>query len=330
MKNAIVSVIVPIYKVELYLERCLDSIVNQTYNNLEIILVDDGSPDKCPEICDRYAKKDNRIKVIHKRNGGLSSARNAGIDVMKGKYVTFIDSDDFIREDAIEKWMNYVQKEDVCIVVGKYQIYNKGDVLNQEDINSVKKWSAYDAFRYMFINDGKLCSAWGKLYDARLFETLRYPESIQYAEDMYVIHLLFQKAENIIFVDAVQYYYSQEGESLVRSAFSEKKLQRVEAVEKWIDFIGSFYPELMEEVTSYYAGILIDLCMEIENNAAEYAKDAYKRYRGILVKEYKRFSKNKYMRKSNVIKLSLIKNNCTLPYQLYRKKRFQYKSGILK
>lgn len=95
-KQSLVSIIVPIYKVQEYLNECIESIVNQTYKNIELILVDDGSPDKCPQMCDEWAGKDNRIRVIHKENGGLSSARNAGLDIIKGEYVAFVDSDDFI------------------------------------------------------------------------------------------------------------------------------------------------------------------------------------------------------------------------------------------
>ena len=102
MNNPLISVIVPIYNVERYLKACVDSIVNQTYSNLEIILVDDGSPDKCPEICDEYAKRDKRIKVIHQENGGLSAARNAGINVVRGEFLTFIDSDDFVSKNYVE------------------------------------------------------------------------------------------------------------------------------------------------------------------------------------------------------------------------------------
>ena len=100
--NDLISIIIPIYNVEKYMEKCLNSVVNQTYNNIEIILIDDGSKDKSREICDNYAKKDNRIKVVHKENNGVSSARNTGIDMSKGKYITFIDSDDYIDTDYIE------------------------------------------------------------------------------------------------------------------------------------------------------------------------------------------------------------------------------------
>lgn len=110
MESKLISVIVPVYNVEKYLSKCIDSILAQTYKNLEIILVDDGSPDNCPKICDEYAKKDNRIKVIHKENGGLSAARNVALDIAKGEYIGFVDSDDFIAEDMYEVLYNLAEK----------------------------------------------------------------------------------------------------------------------------------------------------------------------------------------------------------------------------
>ena len=121
MSQPLVSIIVPIYKVEPYLRRCLDSIVNQSYTNLEIILVDDGSPDNCPQICDEYASKDNRIKVIHKKNGGLSDARNAGLDICKGEYISFVDSDDWVDEKYIETLLDLAIKENVDIAIGEHE-----------------------------------------------------------------------------------------------------------------------------------------------------------------------------------------------------------------
>ena len=115
MKQPLVSVIVPIYKVEPYLRRCLDSIVKQTYTNLEIILVDDGSPDGCPQICDEYAARDKRIIVIHKKNGGLSDARNAGLDICKGEYISFVDSDDWTNENYIANLLDIITKNNMLI-----------------------------------------------------------------------------------------------------------------------------------------------------------------------------------------------------------------------
>ena len=117
MKNPLISVVVPIYKVEEYLQRCVDSIINQTYKNLEIILVDDGSPDSCPKMCDNFAKQDKRIKVIHKINAGVSEARNTGLEYATGDYVGFIDSDDYIHPTMYEKLLNGIKKEnsDICM-----------------------------------------------------------------------------------------------------------------------------------------------------------------------------------------------------------------------
>lgn len=116
--NPLISVIVPIYNVEKYLVRCVDSIVNQTYKNLEIILVDDGSPDRCPQMCDDYAEKDSRIKVVHKKNGGLSDARNAGMAVATGEYISFIDSDDWIETSMFELLLNNIFQYDCEISCG--------------------------------------------------------------------------------------------------------------------------------------------------------------------------------------------------------------------
>ena len=102
-KHSLISVIVPIYKVQDYLKECIESIINQTYSDIEVILVDDGSPDRCPQMCDEWAKRDSRIRVVHKKNGGLSSARNAGLDVAKGEYISFVDSDDFVEETMLEE-----------------------------------------------------------------------------------------------------------------------------------------------------------------------------------------------------------------------------------
>ena len=132
MQNPLVSIIVPIYKVEPYLRRCLDSIVNQTYTNLEIILVDDGSPDGCPQICDEYVAKDKRIIVIHKENGGLSDARNAGLDICKGEYISFVDSDDILDLNAVEYMLN--AGTDVDIVITNVKMF-----INEEEINHLNK-----------------------------------------------------------------------------------------------------------------------------------------------------------------------------------------------
>ena len=131
-----VSIVVPIYNVEKYLEQCIDSIINQTLKEIEIILVDDGSPDNCPQICDDYVKKDSRIKVVHKTNGGLSSARNAGIEIATGDYIGFVDSDDYIELDMYEKMYNIAIENNVDFVMSDYySVSNEGKVRATLDID---------------------------------------------------------------------------------------------------------------------------------------------------------------------------------------------------
>lgn len=173
----LISVIIPIYNVEKYLKKCIDSIINQTYKNLEIILVDDGSPDNCGKICDEYAKKDQRIRVIHKKNGGLSDARNAGIDIAKGKYIAFVDSDDYVEKEYIEIMYKELKKNNVKIVqcgINKIsdneEIIDNYGYLKDELINSQRimeeKYTKYPISNVV---------AWNKLYDIDLFKNIRYP-----------------------------------------------------------------------------------------------------------------------------------------------------------
>lgn len=212
MIHPLVSIIVPIYKVEPYLRRCLDSIVNQTYTNLEIILVDDGSPDGCPQICDEYAAKDNRIVVIHKENGGLSDARNAGLDICKGKYISFVDSDDLLDLKAMEYMLN--TGTDVDIVISNVKMF-----INDEEIsNSNKTHCNSSSFKIIGSDDLllRLCkdgdaylrSAWGKLFKKELFSNIRFPKGKLY-EDMYVNYRLYYKAFQSTFISIPLYYYRQ-------------------------------------------------------------------------------------------------------------------------
>lgn len=176
---SLVSIIVPIYKVKDYLDECVQSIVDQTYRNLEIILVDDGSPDACPQMCDDWAKKDNRIKVVHKPNGGLSSARNAGLDVAKGEYLCFVDSDDFITQDYVEVMYKRIVNDDTVGIVsgmiyrftdGRTTTFNKTWIHNQE-----KKTDPTD-FVVSCINQSVSYTAWNKMFRSDLLKKVRFRE----------------------------------------------------------------------------------------------------------------------------------------------------------
>lgn len=234
MSQPLVSIIVPIYKVEPYLRRCLDSIVNQTYTNLEIILVDDGSPDGCPQICDEYAAKDNRIVVIHKENGGLSDARNAGLDICKGEYISFVDSDDWVDEKYIETLLDLAIKENADIAIGEHQkIYENQPPLKKQKLPK-KTLTSQSALKILF--QRKILSfilSWGKIYHKHLFEDLRFPKG-KFHEDEFTTYSIIHKASKIIYTSKILYFYHQRANSIMSSSHPYDLL---EAEEKQFHFI---------------------------------------------------------------------------------------------
>lgn len=207
--RSLVSVIVPVYKVESYICRAVDSLLNQTYRNLEIILVDDGSPDKCPKICDDYGHRDSRIRVIHKKNGGLSDARNVGLKVATGKYITFLDSDDYISLDAIEKFLRIAQEQNVDVVCcglnliddhGEIYDYRKGDVSFKANGETVAKLLLKDIFPYNF------CPS--KFYKRTLFDGITFPVGRIY-EDIATTYRVISKAASVYCMKECMYYYER-------------------------------------------------------------------------------------------------------------------------
>ncbi|MDR1285566.1 MAG: glycosyltransferase [Campylobacteraceae bacterium] len=216
----LISVIVPIYNVERYLEKCLNSIVNQTYKNLEIILIDDGSPDNCGNICDEYAKKDKRVSVIHKSNGGLSDARNAGLDIASGEYIAFVDSDDYIDLQAYEELLDIALKEEADIVThAHYIVDNNGIKISQQgNMNDL----TIDEIRYLILMDKYSNCVWDKLYKADLFKNFRFCVGV-YSEDLFIMPTLFFATKSAVSTQKPYYYYNCTNQSSIMSSFSAKR-----------------------------------------------------------------------------------------------------------
>ncbi len=241
----LISVIVPVYKVEKYLNKCIESIVNQTYKNLEIILVDDGSPDECGKICDNYAQKDMRIKVIHKENGGLSDARNAGINISNGKYISFIDSDDYIDLEYIELLYKTIKKDKSDMAISSHKvIYENGTILEkatkEESILESK-----EVLKRILYDDGIDLSAWAKLYKIELFEEIRYPKGRLF-EDAATTYKLVDKCKKISIISKSTYNYIIRGNSITNVNFSEKKMDLIISTEEMCNYIKKKYPDLEE------------------------------------------------------------------------------------
>lgn len=218
MKDAgLISVIVPIYKVEQYLHRCVDSILNQTYKHLEIILVDDGSPDGCPIICDEYAKKDSRVKVIHQENTGVSAARNVGLDIAKGDYITFVDSDDWLDLDTYEKIVSIGLKADIVLFnyVEEYEdrsVERKIDSTTYCNTSSIKKGFLYDTIGSY---------VWRGLYRYGIWTDIRFPLNTNY-EDLAIIVDVVMRADNIEILDRCYYHYNFTNTGSITSSVSTR------------------------------------------------------------------------------------------------------------
>ena len=241
MKNSVgkeqplISLIVPCYNVEQYLPKCVDSILRQSYHNLEIWLVDDGSPDKCGKICDDYAKQDNRVRVIHKVNGGLSDARNVAIDQATGEWITFVDSDDYLADDCVETLYRLVEKYGCEVSVALFETFYEGETPNISNSLSVEeKMEPVKAVEQMFYQKYFDTSAWAKRYHRRLFEDgIRYPKGLIY-EDLATTYLLMLKSNGVAYVDKVVYYYLLRSSS-IEGEYNPKKIKSGLAVIELMD-----------------------------------------------------------------------------------------------
>ena len=250
----LISVIVPVYKVEEYLDRCVGSIVDQTYKNLEIILVDDGSPDNCPQICDRWAEKYERIKVVHKENGGLSDARNAGMPIATGEIISFVDSDDWIEPDMFEKMISRM-KEDSSDVVscGVNWVTEEGKLLK---CVSVEKNEVLDIVSCMneIINDNKLKQhVWNKLYKTEIIKHIAF-EKGKYHEDAFWSYQVFGKVNRVSLMRDSFYNYVQRKNSIMGNGYSARRLDGLDAFEKQCIYVKNYFPELYDNALYVYIG----------------------------------------------------------------------------
>lgn len=239
----LISVIIPIYNVEKYLLRCINSILKQTYTNLEIILVDDGSPDNCGNICDNLKKRDKRIVVIHKKNGGLSSARNAGLNIANGEYVVFIDSDDWIENDYIKKLYEDICLKDADIAVPSFCItFDDG---KRKVDSKIKKRSVYSSEQALeiFLFNGYLtpCVA-SKMWRKSLWDNIRCPEGKLF-EDQYTTYKLLMNANKIIYEPKARYYYFKHQGSIGHSAFTNRTYDLLGGIHEEYEEITSCYPQ---------------------------------------------------------------------------------------
>lgn len=288
----LISVIVPAYNVEKYLEKCVESLIKQTYSNLEIILVDDGSTDNTGDLCDVYSKKDNRIKVIHKKNGGQSEARNYALDIAKGKYITFLDSDDYVSNDYIEYMYNLLRNNGADISICDVQIVNFENKKYKTDETEVKVYTTKEAFENLLYSEGIEVAVYAKLYLKEYFDNIRFPVGEKY-EDIAIIAVLMDKAKKIVYGNKKCYFYYTRQGSTSKSGFNKNELDYIKNVGVMLEYIKQNYPDIENAILRY---------------------ELYSRFRILRILL---FSKNK----NNKIQRETIKNIKMLDKIVYRNSR---------
>lgn len=246
--NDLISVIIPVYNVEKYLKKCVDSVINQKYQNLEIILVDDGSPDNCPAICDEYKKKDKRIKVIHKANGGIASTRNRGLEMATGKYITFIDSDDFYDLDLFSDFCKFIENKEFDIYIfGHKKIYENQNYKFEKNAK-IEKISNIECMKKILHSDLD-DFLWNKIFKRTLFDGVRFPDGKNF-EDLGATYKLVLKAKKIFITNSEYYGYYQRNNSITGNMSAKSIYDRIEIVKIRYNYIVDKFAELKNDAIS--------------------------------------------------------------------------------
>lgn len=243
----LISVIVPVYKVEKYLGRCIESLINQTYTRLEIILVDDGSTDKCSQLCDEWSGKDARIKSVHKRNGGLSDARNAGMPLAAGEYISFIDSDDYVSNDYFEVMLNTLVSENSDIVeCSVVKFYEDNHFEEYHDDLKATSYSAVDGLSGLIAEEPFHQHVWNKMYKADITLGIPFPFG-KLNEDEFWTYQIFGRANRVTKINKTMYFYFQRAESIMGEAYNLRRLDALEGKKYRQEYIDEQFPVLSSQ-----------------------------------------------------------------------------------
>ncbi len=283
--NELISVIVPVYNVEKYIKKCIESIINQTYVNLEIIIINDGSTDESGRICDEIKTYDSRIKVFHKKNGGLSSARNYGMNKATGNYYVFVDSDDWIKNTMIEKLYSALIKNNAEIVCcGRIIIDDKGNK-KEVCIEENMSFTCKEIIEKTVFDNNIGVAAWGKIYHKSLFEEIVFPNG-EIHEDVAIIYKLFYKCNKIYAINSAEYYYRNNPKGISKSQYTKKNNVVLKHDIENETFISEKYPELKGLMRAGTAKSCIEMMIKIVKVSNGYIKfdKEYENYRNNLKK----------------------------------------------
>jgi len=315
--NPKISIIVPVYNVEKYVEKCIDSILNQTFKEFELILVDDGSTDSSGCICDKYKDKDNRIIVIHKENGGLSSARNTGIKIAKGDFIGFVDSDDYIAENMYKKLYDLCIDNNCEISVCKFGEEVDGEIINTKEYESLKIMDNEEGMKELFKGILYRFSSCNKLFKREVFKDIIFPKG-RIHEDLSTTYRLFANANKIAYINYAGYIYVKRSDSILTSSYSEKRLDAFIGWSEILDFINEKYPMLKDTVYACYTYACIDHMNYILNQVQH--KDEKKELLSVIRRNvkiyYKDILSNKILTKKYKVLMSMLNYDSNLVVNL--------------
>lgn len=306
MIQPLISVIVPIYNVETYLLQCVQSIIEQTYKNLEIILVDDGSPDNCPEFCDELQKKDSRIRVIHKKNGGLSSARNAGLEIANGAYISFIDSDDFIDHQMYQSMLECLIENNADIVSCGRNIY-AGNKIDRVLYSDRASYSPEEAFTEILVGGNLNEAVWDKLYKSSLFAGIEFPNG-EINEDIVIYPKILSRSNKIVNIGESYYFYRSNPQGISKSRYSRSRSVVIKHFDQVRKDTIAIWPELADDVNIFearYSAEALKLFASDKTSKAKYSKD-YCEYKTRLKRDLRSFYSSKRVSLSDKIKAYLL------------------------
>lgn len=305
MESSLISVIVPVYNVQQYLSQCVESILAQTYQRLEIILVDDGSTDGSGRLCDALAQRDKRVRVIHKPNGGLSDARNAGTEACNGEFVFYLDSDDYLEQDAIMALVSIQSQSQANVVIGNYSYtYADHEDIAQPDTGTIQKYTRKEAISLLM--QGKLQTfAWGKLIRTDIAKRHPFPVGKLF-EDHFWTHLVFQDCETAVYSSKPMVHYRQR-ENSISYTFNLKRLDIIEGWRERIVFLQQEYPDMVEEYLHRCAGDTVSLAWLVLTRMRKKKKQGFLKLREFIAEyQLEQYSEGKVkalltsLRKGNV------------------------------
>lgn len=320
LESRTISIIIPVFNAESYLERCLNSVLNQSYSKLEIILINDGSTDNSPKICDYYSKKDTRIKVIHKKNAGPSLARKEGIEIASGDYISFVDADDYIDEDMYKILVKEAIKGFDIVECGYREVSIEAELIRERKLRNTIISERFNCALHYASQRNTTNFLWNKLYNVELFKDIKFLK-LYAGEDSCILTQVFSKAKQVEIINDTLYNYVMTPDSLCRQPFSEKKLDNIKAGEFMYDFYTENIPELSSFSALHICSYASQLFCKISNeNIPE--KQEYLEYLSNHFNEYYNVSKNRLTRsmssKKRIIFVEIFNKNRKIAMLIYK------------